>query len=285
MKSSRQAFLETSGIYHAFHGDRRMKTAVKAVLDGKSVWISNYVRMEYLSGVIYNLIKLYFLIKDEETVHDALAFWTQSHVNQQRKHILVILTISNFLTTQEGVESKHKTLKRLGEYIINLSYFLDQKFPRKIKDDLNCQLGKIGFADQPFNEDMLLEFVQKYDVIYKGTPSCGLCVFKEKKRRDLSRNQIDLCSKSQQDKYEKNKGYVTQAKRLEKVLEQKSEKPSCYKCRQLGDSIIANHLRLKRNALFVTADRGFEAFGEILNFEVHLLLSAKKLKDLENETT
>lgn len=78
-KRKRRIFLETSGVIYLLHGERRMKAAVhNATSDGR-IEVSNFIRMEYLRGVIQNLIEFYFLIKESETVADALIDWSQKY--------------------------------------------------------------------------------------------------------------------------------------------------------------------------------------------------------------
>lgn len=73
-----------------------------------------------MRGIIINLIELYFLIYEEDSVHDALVLWSQTRVNQPRKYILVLMTISQWIETQDDWESHKKTLRRLGEEIVRL---------------------------------------------------------------------------------------------------------------------------------------------------------------------
>jgi len=170
-------FLETSGVIYELHGDRRMRAAVSEATQDGRVWLSNFIRMEYLRGIIFNLIELYFLIKEEDTVHDALVLWTQTKVNQPRKYILVLMTISQWITTQEDWQAHEKTLRRLGEQIVRLVRCVDELYPRRIKDDLNCELAKVGFPHRAFSEEMLLDFYEQFKNIRATIPSCHLCVF------------------------------------------------------------------------------------------------------------
>jgi len=275
-------FLETSGVIYELHGDRRMRTAVREATHDGRVWLSSFIRMEYLRGIIFNLIELYFLVKEEDTVHDALVVWAQTKVNQPRKYILILMTISNWITTQDDWESHEKTLRRLGEEIVRLVRSFDELYPRRIKDDLNCELAKAGFPHRAFSENMLLDFYERFRNIRGGVPSCHLCVFKQRQQRAFVRRSIDLCSETQRKTHKKNKGYVKQATRLERALEKDDATPKCRWCEQLGDSIIAVHIRPNR-AVLVTADRGFVAFGEILDREIRLLPTAAELKKRETE--
>jgi len=94
----------------------------------------------------------------------------------------------------------------------------DERFPGRAKDQLNCQLGSVTIPRKSFDETLLLDFVERFQGIRSSTPRCGLCTFRSVQENAMVRRKIDLCSLEQQEKYKKNEGYVTQAKRMEKVL-------------------------------------------------------------------
>jgi hypothetical protein len=52
--------------------------------------------------------------------------------------------------------------------------------------------------------------------------------------------------------------------------------PKCRFCERLGDTIII--LQAPANAILITADRAFLAFGDILNREIRRLPSLAELK-------
>ena len=97
-----------------------------------------------------------------------------------RKFILVLMTVSNWITTQDDWGAHEKTLRRLGEEIVRLVRAIDEEYSRRIKDDLECELAKVGFPDLPFSENMLLDFYERFKNIRDGIPSCDLCVFKDR---------------------------------------------------------------------------------------------------------
>jgi hypothetical protein len=253
-----------------------MKAAVqKAIADG-FVEVSTFIRMEYLRGWVVNLIELYFLIKESDTVSDALIDWSQKY-KQERKLKVFIQTIQGWLLGHEDWQDKPKTLRRLGDQIVRLVYEFDDLFwGRKIKDKLSCRLGRVHFPRRTFHEDMLLRFYERFKAIQNGIPDCWLCLFKTKRQRELGRQGIDLHSTAQRQKYSSNKGYVTQAERIEEAVATTETHPKCRWCERLGDTIII--LQAPRKAVLVTADRAFEAFGQILNREIRRLPSLAELK-------
>ncbi len=271
----RRILIETSGVIYKLHGHTLMIKAVEDAVGDGQVEVSNFVRMEYLRGVILNLLEFYFLISEEQNVSDALIAWSQK-VMQDRKLKVVLFTISRWLTDHEDSQVKAKSQFRLGNFIIRLVRDFDDQFRGRIKDQLQCRLGQVTFPRQSFSEELLLEFYERFQLIRSSVPNCSLCEFKAKQIRTLNARHIDLHSNQQRQNFKKNKGYVAQAERIETMLASSDKLPKCRWCERLGDTVLILHAPDK--ALFVTADRAFDAFGQILKHDVKLLPSLAELK-------
>ncbi|MFV1966328.1 MAG: hypothetical protein ACC628_12965 [Pirellulaceae bacterium] len=280
-KRKRRILLETSGVIYRLHGESRMQAAVEHATSDGRVEVSNFIRMEYLRGVIVNLIDFYFLIKESDSVDDALFEWSQKF--QVRAIKIVMMSARHWLVDQEDCQSREKSLRRLGDGIVRLVYEFDELLNSRMRDHLRCELGRVFFRHQPFSEDMLLDFSERFQRIHKGTPNCNLCGFKDHQLRKLTRRGIDLHSPAQREANKKNKGFVKQAERLEQATGSGDVNPKCSWCKRLGDSIIALHT--PDNAVLVTADCSFEALGTILGREVRLLPSLAQLKKQQQEET
>ena len=268
-------FLETSGVIYHRHGHPLMQAAVQQAIGTGLLEVSNFIRMEYLRGVVLNLIELYFLIKESDAVSDALIDWSQK-VNQERKLKIVLMTMHQWLVGQEDWQNKDKSQRRLGDLIVRLVYEFDDIFAGRAKDQLQCRLGRVRFPRRAFHEDMLLRFYERFKAIQNGIPDCWLCIFKTKQQRELGRRGIDLHSATQRQRFSPNKGYVMQAERADEAVSTKDTYPKCRWCERLGDTIII--LQAPTKTILVTADRAFEAFGQILNREIRRLPSLAELK-------
>jgi hypothetical protein len=208
-------------------------------------------------------------------VRDALIDWSQK-VNQERKLKIALMFISQVIVEQEDSRNKEKSMRRLGDLIVRLVYDFDDIFKGRSKDRLRCRLGRVRFPRRTFSEDMLLRFYERFKAIQASIPDCLLCHFKTKQQTELTSRGVDLHGPSQQQKYAKNTGYLTQAQRLTNALASQSTTPKCRWCEQLGDTIII--LQAPKRSILVTADRAFETFGEILNREIRRLPSLAQLK-------
>ncbi len=268
-------FLETSAVIYHRHGHTLMQAAVEQAIGDGRVEVSIFIRMEYLRGLVLNLIEFYFLIKESDSVSDALIDWSQK-VMQDRKLKIVLMTISRWLVEQEDSRNKDKSMRRLGDLIVRLVYEFDEIFRGLAKDRLQCRLGRVRLPRRTFGEDMLLRFYERFKAIQSSTPDCSLCKFKTIRQSALARRGIDLHSIAQRQKYAKNPGYIRQAERVVEALNTHETLPNCRWCERLGDTIII--LQSPDKAILVTADRAFEAFGEILNREIRRLPSLAQLK-------
>jgi predicted nucleic acid-binding protein len=67
-KADRRCLLDTSAVIYKLHGHTLQKAAVEEAVVGGTVEVPVFVRMEYLRGVVVNLIDLHSLIKESVTV-------------------------------------------------------------------------------------------------------------------------------------------------------------------------------------------------------------------------
>ena len=235
--------------------------------------------MEFLRGIIVNLLQLYFLIKEEVTsggtVRDALKEWAQV-VHQDRKLKAYMQTEENWLLGHEDWNDPDRSLPRLGNAIVRLVAAFDAQYTSHSKDELSCELGKIRFPDRPYGENLLLDFLDHFRSIKSGVPACNLCRFRARNEQTLLIRAIDLHSEEQRRRHANNKGYVRQAERLEAELARNRRQPACSICEKVGDTIIA--LLAPEVATILTSDRSFDAFGQILRINVRVLPSLAQLK-------
>jgi predicted nucleic acid-binding protein len=112
-RSPARLLLDTSAAVHQLHGHTLQQTAVREAVTGAEVLVPVFVRMEYLRGVILNLIEMWCLTRESTTVVDAFIDWSQK-VRQERKLKVILLTVPHWLGGQEDWRSKGVTLRRLA---------------------------------------------------------------------------------------------------------------------------------------------------------------------------
>ena len=167
-------------------------------------------------------------------------------------------------------------MERLGNFIIRLIWSFDEAFPWPPTDPLACVLGRVTIVRQDYEDELLLDFYERFRAIRQGVPACDLCTFRQTQRRRLRRREIDLTGPEPRRRHANNPGFLREAEVLQEADATRSRTPSCVWCERLGDSLIA--LQARRGVRIVTADRSFSALGELLDVPVVLLPSLAELK-------
>jgi predicted nucleic acid-binding protein len=274
-RTDRRFLLDTSAVIYRLHGHTLQKSVVEEATVGGTVEVPVFVRMEYLRGVVYNLIDMHSLIKESVSVEDALIDWSQQ-IRQERRLKVVLLTVSRWLTAHDDWAGKERSLERLGNLIFNLVWSFDAAFGPPPADPLACQLGRVTIERQNYADELLLDFYERFRAIRQGVPDCELCDFRRRQRRRLRKREIDLAGDEVRRRHSGNPGFLRLAEALRDADLTKDRTPSCHWCERLGDALIA--LQAVRGVWVVTADRTFTALGELLNVPVILLPSLAELK-------
>jgi len=168
------------------------------------------------------------------------------------------------------------SLRRLGDLVLRMIRDFDEAYPRPPDDPLGCVLGRLDIPRQGYDDDLLLDFYQRFTAVQEGVPNCRLCDFRKSQRQCLRRREIDLTSPEVRSRLASNPGFVRQSEQAEEAANTKVRAPSCGWCERLGDTIIA--LQVERGVTVVTADLTFIPLGELLGRTVVLLPSLAEAK-------
>src|SRR6266481_7297712 len=117
--STPRLLLDTSAVVYQLHGHTLQQAAVREAITGAQVLVPVFVRMEYLRGVILNLIEMWCLIRESVTVQDAFIDWSQK-MRQERKLKVILMTVPQWLSGHEDWQSKDVTLRRLGDLVLRM---------------------------------------------------------------------------------------------------------------------------------------------------------------------
>jgi len=267
--------LDTSAVVYLLHGHTFQQAAAREAIADGEVQVPVFVRMEYLRGVVLNLIEMWCLIRESVTVQDAFIDWSQK-IRQERKLKVILMTVPQWLGGQEDWQSKDVTLRRLGDLVLRMLRDFDEAFPVPPDDPLACVLGKLDIPRQAYDDDLLLDFYQRFRAVQEGIPDCRLCEFRKTQTRRLKRREIDLVGPESRQRFASNAGFVRQSEQAEEAANTTDRVPSCRWCERLGDTIIS--LLAGRGVTLVTADRSFVPLGDLLGRAVILLPSLAELK-------
>jgi hypothetical protein len=274
-RSPGRLLLDTSAVVHQLHGHTLQQVAVSEAVAGADVLVPVFVRMEYLRVVILNLIEMWALIRESVTVQDAFIDWSQK-MRQERKLKVILMTVPQWLGGHEDWQSKDVTLRRLGDLVLRMIREFGETYTHPPEDPLACVLGRLDIPLQGYDDDLLLDFYQRFTAVQEGIPDCNLCDFRKAQRQRLRRREIDLVSTEVRKRYASRAGFVRQSEQAEQAANAKTRTPSCAWCERLGDTIIA--LQTDRGVTLVTADRTFVPLGELLGRAIMLLPSLAELK-------
>jgi hypothetical protein len=225
-KAERRFLLDTSAVIYRLHGHTLQRAAVAEATASGMIEVPVFVRMEYLRGVVVNLIDMHSLIKESVTVEDALIDWSQQ-VRQERKLKVVLLTVTRWLSAQDDWRSRDRSLDRLGNFILHLIWSFDEVFPQPPTDPLACVLGRVTIDRQDYADELLLDFYERFRAIRQGVPACRLCTFRQTQRRRLLRREIDLTGPEARQRYARNLGFLNQADVLQEAEATVERTPGC----------------------------------------------------------
>jgi predicted nucleic acid-binding protein len=274
-RSPSRLLLDTSAVVYLLHGHTFQRAAVRDAVAGGQVLVPVFVRMEYLRGVVVNLIEMWCLIRESVTVEDAFIDWSQK-MRQERKLKVILMTVPRWLASQDDSGSKDVTLRRLGVLILGMIRDFDQTLPPPPDDPLSCQLGRLTVPAEGYDDDHVLDFYERFKAVQEGVPNCRLCGFRRDQRQRLRRREINLVGDEARQRHAGNPGFLRQADVLQEADATRERTPACRWCERVGDSLIA--LQAGRGVRIVTADRTFSALGELLGVPVVLLPSLAELK-------
>ena len=206
-RSPARFLLDTSAVVYHLHGHTLQQAAVRAAVAGGEVLVPVFVRMEYLRGVILNLIEMWCLIRESVTVEDAFIDWSQK-MRQERKLKVILLTLPQWLGGHEDWRSKAGTLRRLGDLVLRMVREFGEAFATPPADPLACVLGQLDIPRQGYDDDLLLDFYQRFTAVQEGVPACRLCDFRKAQRQRLRRRDLDLAGPAVRERFASNPGFV-----------------------------------------------------------------------------
>jgi hypothetical protein len=269
-------FADTTIVYYRLHSHVLLKQAVQEAVGQGKLAVSNFVRGEYIRGFVIGLIDLYSTIKEENAVEPGIQVFVARMGGHPRKLSHALQSIAHWLCGLEEWQDVGKTLRRLGEYIRGRVYEFDITFVTRARDPLNCELGILSFPQDTYQENQVFDFRKEFEDVRSG-PTCDQCEFRQDQQQELNADGVDLHSPNQQRAHAHYKGYVQQAKWVDKALRSRLTTPSCWYCEKLADTIIA--LSAPVQTTLLTGDKqSFPPLTSILRKPLQLVPSLEELR-------
>ena len=100
-------------------------------------------------------------------------------------------------------------------------------------DPLACVLGRLDIPRQGYDDDLLLDFYQRFTAVQEGVPDCRLCDFRKAQRLRCD-GEIDLTSPEVRTRLASNPGFVRQSEQAEEAANTKARAPVVQLVREAG---------------------------------------------------
>jgi hypothetical protein len=121
------------------------------------LYLSNFVRGEYIRGYIYGLILLYTAVKEEDSVLDGTHIFLAENMHRHRRIQNAFVQTTQWLLKHESSSNVETYLERLAETMRHCLFRLDEEFPQRELDTLACEHGKLDFPKTTLREEHVIE--------------------------------------------------------------------------------------------------------------------------------
>lgn len=225
--------IDTSVLRPLLTSPRKVKDYYKASLTG-DIYITDYVRMEFLRGYIKSCINFYNLLSmpQYDSLSDVIHIWSQKYQNREHKNIEIM--IANLLDKDAFSKDKEKLKLHIADYIRRLIGKSFTQFKNIGNDSTYCSKGNLKLD---FDPDDIDGCFQNYLSILSSNEAYDHCRIENflKQKNNISIERLiaskDIILESDP------KGFLRLIKSLEKI--DVNIKITCHFCSQLGDCIIA----------------------------------------------
>lgn len=268
-KGKTKHFLDTSLLRPLLLGSSAYRKYLTSKLNEESLYLSNYVKMEFKRSYVSNLIDFYFVLRlpNIKNINDALAFWSNKFKSSELKAIITL--VSQLWGTQNldftQYSDKQNALITVGIYIKRIIIVLNKRFKNCGSDSTRCERNAIPFEikSTKMSEDLKF-FVEQFDDVDYCRSKCTIDKFILKRWR----SEIETLISSAESLPNNNltRGFKKISENLDIIVKEGESKCSCKMCERIGDAVIA--LDTPRYMQIEHTDNSFDYLCPPLN-QVH----------------
>lgn len=262
-------YLETSVIRSRLFGHASIRGTLIKKLENQTKITSPFVRAEFNSGFICDLIEFYFVLSDSKSIQEAIKYWTEEYRIRKIKNVNFAIAEAFIGIDDDDITRGLFVLRALiKRIIISLNCLIN----RYEKNDTGCHLAtmQLDFGSYETVHDTENAFVRFYD-FYRRNNHVDRCrvvaVF------DRSKVILDMIQKAGVGKQSLDK----QKKALDKIKSGKRTL-SCAACRVVGDTIIA--LECPSYAILLSLDSIFEDLCKVIGLKYEIIPSVRAMHPL-----
>lgn len=258
-------YLETSVIRSRLFGHSSIRNPLTDKLKNKTRITSKFVKMEFDKSIICDLIEFYFVLKNHNSIDDAIKWWAEEYKIRKLKNINVF--IAEIFT---GIEQNDtdRALFKLRNIIKTIIISFNCLIHRYDLNKTDCYFAKIelDFKNLEAREEIesaLANFHKVFKDNYVN--KCKIAHLIKDSEQVLK----------QITEFDSQKiGFITQKERLRKVVNGE-KKLSCFSCRNIGDTVIA--LECPDYAVLLTQDKAFEDLCKIIGLKYEIIDSVRTI--------
>jgi len=232
-------------------GSQGHKALTEATADGS--WTSSqYVMSEFTRGLLCNLIEFYFVLKDRDSVQDAIEYWEQDSAIRKVKDF--VFAMRAWIPDEYLGNDKRYALQKFRGLLLRFQWSLEDDLPRRTKDRIKCFYSKLKLkAGSPSAMEESMKRLYKSSQVDKSK-ECRLSGFLSRaKTRDLFAKWV---AASDSDALRGNASFAQLAGEMTHFLSGELS-GLCVFCKKGADAVIA--LEYPQACVLVTKDKVFDA--------------------------
>lgn len=262
---SKRFYLETSIIRSRLFGHTSIRKGLIKKLENQTRITSPFVRAEFNSGFVCDLIEFYFVLSKSKSIKDAIKYWTEDYRIRKIKNV-------NFAIAEAfvGIDDSDITrgLFALRSLIKKIIISLNCLISRYDRNEVCCHLSTVNldFGSYKTVNDIERAFVHFYEFYKKNhVDQCKIVALFDKSKEILNKIQGVGSGKQSLKNQQKGLDAIKSCKR----------KLSCATCRIIGDTIIA--LECPDYAILLSLDSIFEDLCKVIGLKYEIIHSVRTI--------
>lgn len=237
-------FLDTSVALPILFGTNIYREYFKKILGNDSLYISQFVQMEFMRGQIANMIEFYFVLNMPtiKGIDEALILWSNKF--QTRKHKAIERFIAQIIKTQaldySQPRNKEKALLAIARVIRRMEQLFRKSFKNTGIDSARCSRAKVVFKiDLKTATADFQQFIETLNDTETHRSKCRVDDFILNRYRAETEVFVKQAAKSSENKKQEFKGFEEITQNLRNIIQRGESACSCTMCERIGDAIIA----------------------------------------------
>jgi quinol monooxygenase YgiN len=243
-------------------GTEKAREYYKTYFQEPRLYISNYIRMEFIRGFVLSCINFYnvLCLDSIKNLSDAQSYWSNKYRTRELKNIIKL--VSQLQSTRNLREDKEEAKSALADVIRRIMFRFKNELIDSGIDSSRCSRGKVDFEiSRKSEEEDFIRFVEKFNDIEKHSNACSLKKLIQK-NNEIINNYHNIVSELNKSS---GQGFQKIEMELYSIINDENKVCNCKTCEKIGDSIIA--FNCNSNFILHHTDESFDYLCPPLNIE------------------